>query len=295
MQIPMGEVSRLLRGNVEPQTSLAARFGETLLEKAVNHMVDANFTGTGVNPIEHLKDTVHVAKELAGINESREKRLVDENESLREAAQKMNTSTSDIVSILGTVLPLIGSKGDSTAMVVEMLNNHHKEMMDLLRENQKNSTSSFLEQIGTDHLRGMMTTDPREEFDRQRDYWAKIFKTEQANNNNIVDFEKWKVQKFVELEEKKVELANQKKQDEEAREERVSARQDRMLQSLARIVSGVADKEGSTPEEIDHALKAGMSLVHCPQCNEEFVLTKPTNHISCPFCRTELDIKQETA
>jgi len=293
----MGDIirRRVRMNESAPAVDYATTVGQSLIDRLVTHVVD---NGVGIatnnNPVEQVQQVLSVAKDLAGVSESRERRLTEEIETLRD---KNNSTIGEIAQILSVLLPAI--KGDSNStlvqMVIEMNEKHNREMRELIKElsekdksKGKDEEEDFFKNIGKQILMSKLESDPKKEFEEQISFWSKFLADKSQSTANVIDFEKWKFQKQTELEQQKINLELQSKKEERELDERKAERQSRMLENLALAVAGMASKSGSSKEEIEQAVNNGMYLVKCPHCNDEFVLTQPRDNITCPFCRSSI-------
>lgn len=298
MQLRMGEVADLVRGASGTQEQdYATRAGKTLLDSFINTVVTNGFSGNSSDPIHNVRETLGLAKDIAGVQDDKEKRLIDEIKELREQNKQLHDvktqgNMSDMAKMLEAFMGIVNTSNDKSDKMYGMMFNMVKEMY---QGHKGNESEDILKKIGVDTIISRINADPREEFDRQRKYWYEIYKAENNNNADIMSLEKWKAQKNIELEEKKIDLEVQRQERDDTRAERAADRQNRMIENLALAVTGMASKNNSTKEEMEQALSAGMVRVVCPNCNDEFVLTQVKDNISCPFCRTQLSLGQQSA
>lgn len=299
MQLRMGEVASLVRGTSTVQEQdYATKAGKTLLDSFINSVVANGFGGNSTNSLGNVRETLDLAKDIAGVQDSKEQRLINEIEELREQNKHLHdvksaNSMSDMAKLIEVLMGVVNTANEKTDRTYAMLIDTVREVYK--KPDSDDNNNDLLRKIGIDAIMARLNSDPREEFDRQRKYWYEIYKAEHSNNENIISFEKWKAQKHVDLEEKKLELEVKRQESLEAKEDKAADRQNRMIENLALAITGMASKGNSTKDEINQAINAGMVLVTCPNCNDEFVLTQPKDHISCPFCKTELSIGQQTA
>lgn len=284
--IRMREVSRLAAGH-RTEDSLTDRIGRAFVERLLEHVATTALGPTAANPMEQVRETLGVAKDLAGLQESKEKRLLeelrtarDELDELRKELARLRRGTDGAtVDLFKLILEVQDRANQRIEKILEQMRQDQKEWRDRLEERtQKSDEKDFFRTLGMEYVKGQLQRDPRQEYEREREYWEK-----RLSSNNVTDLERWKAQKQFELEEKKLnrELEAQ---------ERADQRRAELVASLGKIVAEIS--QGRTREGAgagaDLPNVPGLYRYQCAECGQEFILRQQAERVGCPYCRAEL-------
>lgn len=290
----MSEVSRLVKG--KKATSSQDYFtaaGKTLVDGLLNNVINHGIGATGTNTMDNVRDTLGLAKDLAGIQDSKEKRLVDEIGELREQNKhlhdvKSENSMSDMAKLLEVIVSVVSSSSDKSdkmfGLLLEMQNNHLMQLLDVYKEKKdekKSDEDSFLKNIGRETLVARLNANPRKDYEEERDYWRKHF--EGLDQHKIIDFERYKFDKTYELEKEKYQA------DKETEKEVASTNRE-TANFLATVLGGIGGM--AKPGEGNINLP-NIYRYQCAACGKEFILTEPKETMTCPHCNSEVRTNAE--
>lgn len=274
--------------------SIASRVGEAMLDRLVEWVTSGSLPGspTGGSPLEAVKDTLGVAKDLAGLEDSKAKRLREELEEahkelrqLREMAAKQPDSTTELMKFF------VELSQQANQRYMELIVAQQKEMRELLdrvyQDRPKSDEGEFFKQLGQQFIQAKLNEDPYESLEQQRERWYRRFEQERAAHQ---DLERWKWEKERELLERKAEREEER---ERRREERAERNMQQLMAAFQTLTAGTGngqDHPAPHPQPDPSSISAirGLSRYQCYKCGRDFILSHPAETVNCPYCGTLL-------
>lgn len=292
--IPMDDLPRLVRGGSPQTETYEERIGRGVLNRLLEQVVQGGVAAGG-DPVAAVRDTLGIAKDLAGVEDSRTKRLLDE---LRETRTELDRLRREMdrtsraggdsnLELFKFLMQMMDKAQERTEKILAEMRADQKEWRDREGRGNKATADEFFVDMGRQYLSQQLQRDPIAEYERLDQHFAE--RHTRANPDNVIEFERWKKQKEFELEERR-------DQREEARAEREESRRAQMLTDLGKLVVTVQQGRGqgtglpaaAPADPAAAAAQAGLYRYACGSCGKEIILTERAEQLVCPYCHTSL-------
>lgn len=241
-----------------------------------------------------LKDLTGALRDLYEVGAAREQKAEERARQNLSAQVEMERLHLDrdrgMAELVLTVLDRLQGQGSARPgeelavtllkMLVEQQQTYLRELRDEIRqlkERPPREEDSVLRRLGEQTLQSLLNRDPKKEFAEEEEFWKK-----RLSNNNITNLELFRIQKELELEERRWEREMRQKERQE--QERLA-----LLQSLLALPQALRPDSPAAPataSSVAAASEPTAPLARCSRCGHTFSADADT--LRCPGCGVPL-------
>jgi DNA-directed RNA polymerase subunit RPC12/RpoP len=295
--IRLRDVSKLVAGEARDPEDPHAQIGRQVVGRLLDFVLGGGSIAPQSNPVEQVKDTLGIAKDLAGLDDTQRRRLLAKIEELEDEVARLRRGGGDggnMLEFIKLIMDIEDRKDQRWAEAQERAEQRHREELAALRaelksQSQSGSAAELLASIGKETITGALNRDPLAEVERMEQRLER--RLNRSDPNRVIDFERWKEQQRFELEKQKLEA-------EERLKEKELERQNRGLEQLLALADrlGVGQVGGAPPGQPAPG-QPEFRPFRCASCGKDFVLAlrDVAPEIHCPHCATRLLTQPEAS